>query len=304
MKAKLKQLLSQAFIVGQRFKFDVLPRHFYSEIPDINLLRRTQWWRKPYSLKGLSGLSPLQQWHWLENVISAEDRAFINANEIHPDACRENGFVGYGELEAELLYGFLRWSKPKRIIQIGCGVSTAVCLRAFEGQEVEITCVEPYPNDFLKRSEAEGKIKLVGDPVQELDPGFVEVLGENDLFFVDSTHTLGPAGEVSRIILELLPRLREGVYAHFHDIWFPYDYYRHILSKPQFFWHETVLLMAFLTYNSDFEMLCSTSMLHYEKQAELKGLFSHYQPGRHEDGICVEDGHYPSALYLRRHRVS
>lgn len=304
MKAKLKQLLSQAFIAGQRLKVDLLPRHFYSEIPDIRLLRRTRWWRRPYTMKGVSGRSSPGQWQWLESVVSPEDRDYFNTNQIHADACRENGFVGYGELEAELLYAFVRWLKPRRIIQIGCGVSTAVCLRALDGTDVEITCVEPYPNEFLSRAAAEGKIKLLGEPVQELDPGFVEALDENDLFFVDSTHTLGPAGEVSRIILELLPRLKTGVYAHFHDIWFPYDYYRHILSQPQFFWHESVLLLAFLTYNSDFEMLCSTSMLHYEQQAELRRMFTHYQPARHEDGICVEDGHYPSALYLRRHAVS
>jgi len=42
-----------------------------------------------------------------------------------------------------------------------------------------------------------------------------------NLFFVDSTHTLGPAGEASRIVLEFLPRLRTGVMIHFHEHHFP-----------------------------------------------------------------------------------
>ena len=34
---------------------------------------------------------------------------------------------GYGEIEAEVLFGFIASRKPRRVMQIGCGVSTAVC---------------------------------------------------------------------------------------------------------------------------------------------------------------------------------
>src|SRR5215211_7782825 len=49
-------------------------------------------------------------------------------------------------------------------------------------------------------------------------------LEPGDLLFVDSTHTVRPNSEVNLIVLEVLPRLPPGVFVHFHDIYFPYDY--------------------------------------------------------------------------------
>ena len=52
LKTRSKHLLWSAFEIGQRLKFDLLPRHFYSEIPDIRTLRGSVSWRKPRSFKG------------------------------------------------------------------------------------------------------------------------------------------------------------------------------------------------------------------------------------------------------------
>lgn len=41
--------------------------------------------------------------------------------------------------------------------------------------------------------------------VEESDFGIAGQLAAGDLFFLDSTHTLGPAGQVSRIILRTAP---------------------------------------------------------------------------------------------------
>ena len=51
------------------------------------------------------------------------------------------------------------------------------------------------------------------------------------MLFVDATHTVKPGSEVNRIILDVLPRLDAGVFVHFHDIYFPYDYQRGLLSS-------------------------------------------------------------------------
>ena len=65
--------------------------------------------------------------------------------------------------DAEFLYGFIRTIQPRRIIQVGCGVSTAVMLiaAADAGYSPEIVCVEPFPTAFLERSASEGRIELV-----------------------------------------------------------------------------------------------------------------------------------------------
>ena len=92
------------------------------------------------------------------------------------------------------------------------------------GYVPQITCIEPYPTAFLQRESESGRITLVARKIEDVGIDAISRIEEGDLFFVDSSHTLAPAGEVNLIILEMLPRLPAGVYVHFHDIYFPYDY--------------------------------------------------------------------------------
>ena len=151
--------------------------------------------------------------------------------------------MGFGSVEADFLYAFVASKRPKQIFQIGCGVSTAVCLAAAADASYtpQVSCVEPYPTPYLVDEANRGTITLIREMAQTLSLSMVEELGADVLFFVDSTHTLGPAGEVSRIVLEMLPRLKTGAYVHFHDITFPYDYSRHVLDGALFFQHESAL---------------------------------------------------------------
>ncbi|HTK73968.1 MAG TPA: class I SAM-dependent methyltransferase [Gemmataceae bacterium] len=296
----VKRLLARAFAVGQRLGVDILPRHFYSEIPDLRKLRRTSDWRQPFSMIDVSGADPDQQLAFVRSLITDDIRRRIARGGIYATACARNGEPGYGPVEADILYAFVCTQRPQRIVQIGCGVSTAVCLLAASeaGYRPEMTCVEPYPNAFLRTATQTGEITLISKPVQTLDYGFLADLGPGDLFFVDSSHTLGPAGEVTRIVLEMLPRLAAGVRVHFHDIWFPYDYSGGILDGELFFWHETALLHAYLVGNRRARILASLSMLHYARRAELAQLIPTYRPRAEKDGVATGPGHYPSSIFL------
>jgi len=296
-----KDLLQGVFHVGQRLGFDILPRHFYSEIPDIRNLRNSTAWRKPRSFAGILGDLDAQT-AWFE-ACTGQYRAGLTGFGIHREAVKMNGSdEGYGEVEADFLYCFVRTMRPKQIVQIGCGVSTAVCLLAArdEGYVPEIVCVEPYPTPFLKRESEAGRIRLVAKKVEEADPGIVEEVERGGLFFVDSSHTLAPAGEVNLIILEFLPRLAAGAYAHFHDIHFPYDYGPSTISSALFFQHETALLYAFLAMNPHFEIAASLSMLHHQRLEALVRAFPEMKPRRFEDGLNAGEGQYPSSIFLRR----
>jgi hypothetical protein len=55
-----------------------------------------------------------------------------------------------------------------------------------------------------------------------------------------------PGSEVNQIIPEVMPRLVSGVLVHFHDIYFPYDYARNLLSGDLFLPGESALLYALL----------------------------------------------------------
>jgi Methyltransferase domain len=295
-----KHFLRRAFEAGQHIGFDILPRHFYSAIPDIRSLKRNNLWKTPYSLVGVAGATLEPQLTFVRSCVTPEISAHLSGTDVHETACCENGEAGFGRIEADMLFAFVASQKPAEIFQIGCGVSTALCVAAarFAKYSPRITCVEPYPTPLLKRLAAEGSIQLIQNRVQEIDLSTIDSLPNDLLFFVDSTHTLGPAGEVSRIILEMLPRLKSGARVHFHDILFPYDYSRDILKETLFFWHESILLQAFLAYNSRFSILASCSMLHYGARRELQTLLSNYSPAPDDMGLSIGKGHFPSSIYL------
>jgi len=264
-------------------------------------LRRSTSWRKPRSFQGVLGDIDSQV-AWID-ACTKDYRDALKQFTIHESAIRMNGSdEGYGEVEADFLYCFIRARRPKQIVQIGCGVSTAICLLAAqdEGYSPRIVCIEPYPTAFLQRESKTGRIDLLPQKVQDAGAECVQELAAGDLFFVDSSHTLAPAGELNLIILEMLPRLAPGVYAHFHDIYFPYDYSPDLLSTALFFSHESALLYAFLLMNRSFEIAGSLSMLHHQRPADLRRIFPDIHPAVFEDGLTMQSGQFPSSIFLRR----
>lgn len=303
LKENAKKFLRQLFHIAQRFGIDLLPRHFYSEIPNIGQLKRTEHWRKPYSLIDVRGANDIGlQADTIRSWINPSVREQIQSRNILAEAAEQNGELGFGgPIQPNCLYALIRTKKPACILQIGCGVSTAVCLMAAEdeGYQAKITCIDPYPTKYLTQEASKGTIELIEKPVEMLPVDFASHLEPGDLFFVDSTHTLGPTGEVTRIILEVLPRLRPGVLVHFHDIWLPYDYVPKILSDTVFFWHETALLMAYLSGNDRCRIVASLSQLHHEKNQVLWDLYPNYKPRAMKLGVQQESmGDYPNSIYL------
>lgn len=301
IKTSAKQFLRRMFEHGQRLGLDVLPRHFYSEIPDIRYLRAATHWRAPFSMSGVAGAEIASQMEFVQACCARPLIEQITTARIHAEACRSNCAEGFGAVEADFLYALVATRRPKQIFQIGCGVSTAVCLQAAEyaGYAPQVICVEPYPTPYLVQEAKRGSITLIEEMAQTLSLSVVDALDADALFFVDSSHTLGPAGEVSRIVLEMLPRLKAGACVHFHDITFPYDYSRHVLDSALFFQHESVLLHAFLAFNSRFRLLAALSMLHYAAPQKLAECLPNYRPAANDGGLNAGKGHFPSSAYLQ-----
>ena len=208
---------------------------------------------------------------------------------------------GFGYIEAECLHGFLRHHKPRRIIEIGSGVSTycalhAADMNAREGSPATITCVEPYPSDFIRTVKG---IDLVERRAEQLDPAFFDQLEAGDFLFIDSTHAVKPKGDVEFIYLELIPRLKPGVLIHIHDIHLPFTHQRDLLTT-RFQWAETILLTALLTGNQNLSVLFCLSLLHYDEPEGLREVFPEYRREPGEDGLDVRERelHYPSSIYL------
>jgi len=92
------------FHTFQSVGLDVLPRHFYSEIPDIAKLRRSTDWRRAYSMIGVSGNDVDVQLSWLERRMTCEVRAWLADHDVHVLGCQANGAAGYGRVEADALH--------------------------------------------------------------------------------------------------------------------------------------------------------------------------------------------------------
>lgn len=296
-----KRLLRRTFELGQRVGVDVLPRHFYSDIPDIAALNRSTEWRSPRSMVGVQGTDLASQTRFLQSMLAGEVCERLSKRDVFAEAVRRNGAVGYGPIEAEMLYAFAAHFQPSRIVQVGAGVSTAVLLSAISdfGLSTELVCVDPFPTNFLVEADRRGQVRLHKTAAERVDLEVLVDIGGDGLLFVDSTHTVKAGGEVNRLILEVLPRLPSGSFAHFHDITFPYDYPPDLLSRRIFFWQETALLLAFLTQNSRASIVMSSSMLHHGAPEVLGAAFPRYLRREMRHGLEAGSGHFPSATYLR-----
>lgn len=295
------QVLPVVLRAGQKFGVNITPAHFYSEIPDMAHLRRETYWRKPWSMVGVQGADIDPQVDRLRAWAKGLEEA-LGSDQIHRAACERNGEVGFGPIEAPALYAFARANRPGRVVQVGCGVSTAVLLQAANDDPAwrpQITCIEPYPTDFLRKEASRGRIRLIPEMAQCVELENLTALDTGDLFFVDSTHTVKPGSEVLRIIFDVLPQLAPGVFVHFHDIYFPYDYPPG-LFKAAFIGRESPLLHAFLCMNSSYAIAVSLSMLHHARPEKLREVFPAYNPRPTKDGLAVGEGHYPSSTYLVR----
>jgi hypothetical protein len=302
IKALIKSGWHRSFSLLQRFGINVLPAHFYSGVPDIHDLARRKDWRRPRSMHGIACLDIDAQLGNLGEWL-APFREHLASRSVHKEAAIGGGDdSGYGEIEAEILFAFIAERKPRRITQIGCGVSTAIALMAAEkaGYRPEITCIEPYPSAFLRDAERTGDLRLIAQPAQLVDFETIADLDDGDLLFIDSTHAVKAGSEVNYLVHEVLPRLRAGTWVHFHDIYFPYDYTRDILDGDLFFAQESALLYAFLTGNARFRIEASLSMVHYAASDRLKRLIPKYEPNDQVEGLRGPRGrHFPSSIWLR-----
>ena len=174
--------------------------------------------------------------------------------------------------DAEYYYNFIRYVKPKRIIEIGSGLSTLIALEAIEKNRTEdnnyrcqLTAIEPFENKWLENL----NIKLIREKVEDLSLKVFRDLENNDVLFIDSSHIISPYGDVNFEYLEVLPCLRKGVYVHIHDIFTPYDYPKIWIKEGVNFFNEQYVLEALLTQNPNFQIVGSLNYLAKSHSKEL-----------------------------------
>jgi predicted O-methyltransferase YrrM len=159
----------------------------------------------------------------------------------------------YGHFDAIMLYGMLREARPRRIIEVGSGFSSAAMLDLNEtvlGGGVQFTFVDPDMGRLrvLLRKDDDARVTLVEKRVQEVSLDLFSSLGENDVLFIDSSHVSKIGSDVNRLYFDVLPALAPGVLIHIHDVAGNLDYPREWLEEGRA-WNEQYLLRAFLMNN-------------------------------------------------------
>jgi predicted O-methyltransferase YrrM len=299
----IKNRWKSVFEIGQRFGFDLLPRHWYSSVPDFRALRRDDRWRVPLDMTGVRGIDPAEQFAAIESLLTPAVRATLAEGKVWSDACAENGEPGYGPGDADLLYAVIASRRPAHVMQIGCGVSTSLLLRAARDASYTpaVTCVDPFPTSFLRRAAAESRIALIEQRAEHVVPATLAHLSAGDLLFIDSSHTTKPGSDVHHLILNVLPRLAPGVLVHVHDIHWPYDFSPNLFGPNDlFFGAEPAMLHAYLIHNPRCRIAASLSLLHHADPDRLHTLLPNYIPFRADRGINPPDrlGQSPSAAWL------
>ncbi len=279
-------LWTKLFSFGEIFGLSILPAHFYSPVPDTRILRKTmKRWNAPSSLAGVN-ISQEAHEIFLRNLqpFSTETASLPNYQSVTQQGLGE----GYSEVDAHTLYLMLRHIKPKRMMEVGSGVSTLFALEALakngaEGAEKPtITCVEPYPRRGLLKLADAGRVHLIKDFVQDVPVTTFRELGEGDVLFIDSSHVLKLDSDVQYLYLEVLPQLQKGVVIHIHDIFFPFatpEPETWIFRQHQF-WNESPLVQAFLAFNPAFEILLCGSYLHHTAPNLIQQIIPSYNPQR------------------------
>lgn len=303
MRRRVKQQLFRAFLLLDRVGVHLLPKHFYSPVPDYAWLRDNQeTWTAPSPLPGLDWNLDGQM-EWLSETCRDYYRE-VAGLEFFQGLTQGEWGLGYGPIESQILHCFIRKWKPRRIVEIGSGVSTMCMLHAAEmdrasGGMPEITCIEPFPSAALRQRAKD--IRLIPELCQTVPASVFAGLSAGDFLFVDSSHAVKLGSDVIRIYLDIIPNLAPGVFVHIHDVYLPYLYPRDALFKP-FGWQETVLLLALLINNHRLQVLSCLSALHYDRAAELKQLLSDYAAADGFRGLALSanpSGNFPSSCWLQ-----
>ena len=269
--------IPKLFQSWERHGFHVTPAHFYQPIPDTQSLPETLW-TQPSELVGIDMNEAMQLDLLRRHFQKFRDEYARFATE--PSVEENRFYLGnqlFDGVDALVAYCTVRHFQPQLIIEVGSGFSSLVLGDAVaKNTDSSLICIEPYPRGFLRKGFA-GLRSLIEKKVQDIDLEFFSQLQAGDVLFIDSSHTVRIGGDVNYLFLEVLPRLKPGVIVHVHDIFLPFEYRRDWVLDELRFWTEQYLLQAFLTFNSEFEVLIANNYLNYYHQQDLEAAFPHLE---------------------------
>lgn len=236
----------------------VSPGHYYSPISSAEDVDRALSW--PAEVPGVELRADAQTTLMCELDLSLPAGPRWSAGE-------SNNM--YGRADATIYAAILRKYRPRQVIEVGSGYSTAVLLDSAAADEfvTKVTCIEPFPERLESVLVPADDVTLLSQPVQEVPVSYFKVLGTGDILFIDSTHVAKVGSDVCWLLLRVLPLLESGVIVHIHDIFWPFMYPEAWLREGRD-WNEGYLLNALLVDSARWEIMLFSSWL-WQHHADL-----------------------------------
>jgi predicted O-methyltransferase YrrM len=237
------------------------PGHYYSPIVSVEEIEANEHklFLPQRELPGISLNTEEQTALLFELQAQYGETPYINENTAGLRYYFNNHTFEYSD--AIFLHLLVRRVRPKRIIEIGSGFSSAVMLdtnELFFDNSIELTFIEPHAERLknLMKPADFSRVTIIERKVQDVDMGVFARLKSGDILFVDSTHVSKTGSDVNMIVFDVLPVLPEGVIIHFHDVFYPFEYPREwVCGWSGFGWNEIYFLRAFLTNNPKYKIL-------------------------------------------------
>jgi methyltransferase family protein len=277
LRSHIRQFIKKVPFVGKAFvqrdelravvqKLWEPPGHFYSPIPALADIRRNEHRVFAASSREIPGIDLNES----GQLGLFEELAPFYGEQPFSENRREGARYffqnpAFSHCDAIVLYCMLRHARPRRVIEVGSGFSSCALLdtnERFFNHSIACTFIEPYPQllTSLVKDGDHARMTLMARNLQDVDPRIFEELSPNDILFVDSSHVSKTDSDVNYVFFEILPRLRSGVYIHFHDIFYPFEYPKEWVYQGRA-WNEAYILRSFLQYNTRFEIQFFNSFL-------------------------------------------
>lgn len=254
------------------------PGHFYSPIvePDLIAQQEHRIWNKQPEEKiqdvnlNISGqLALLKQIGKYYKELPFSDSPSDGLRYYY-----ENEYYSY--TDAITLFSIIRHFNPKQIVEIGSGFSSALMLDVNEslfGGSIKLSFIDPNPErlNSLLANDDKSKTSILVDKVQEVELSVFEKLNAGDILFIDSSHVVKTGSDVNHILFNILPIVKAGVLIHFHDIFFPFEYPKNWVMQGRN-WNEVYFLRAFLSNNSDYQIIFFSDFLHKFYKENFKAM--------------------------------
>ena len=252
------------------------PGHYYSPVVDLTDLagRKESIWKKDRTLDGID-FNVAKQESFLDNLIQNDKTIPFSENQ-DKDYRYYFDNKTYAHADGLVLFTMLNTLKPKRLIEVGSGFSSALILDTkdkFLNYPLELTFIDPNPQDRLYgllKKEDYNTTTIVADIVQNTPVETFKKLGENDILLIDNSHVSKTGSDVNYLMTEILPSLNKGVVVHIHDIFYPFEYPAEWLFQHRLNWNEIYSVHNFLLFNNVYKIIFFSDYIQQKYEDKLK----------------------------------